>query len=1229
MGGPFTEKGSCRHLVFKCSLAKEEMCDGCSRHDRFEDRYLRKLCEEGKEQRDGVCQRLHSSGREQRATARAAQDNTCRPTKRSRSAPPLPRSTETTESPIKKKTAGKRRKKGRKTLDHVGFRNTVEAYAAGKEVKDKNGVEKGIIRALAGNNCTLNPVGRSKSTVSKMRATAGGILNSVANLAGAAGETNADEYRDLIVANAYKQKENLSAIDPNNQRQESNATSAVAKDIARKEETDKRAAVMMRCLGKYSDIVKNEMKSPAERRKFIALFAATDGMTRPAAEEAIGIKILPNEWEKARLHARWPGALKEAPRTKIFRQRVSSQYIQRIMNFMESPGNLQRYAYGSKLLNIAAGSSGSHTIEIDRVDRLKKVEQLTVEYIMDLEAEFNGVGDDTDLPNERCTCREKNSLRRCRLQVGHTEKHKYTAKSSLSMTTVRNIVKTLTGDDIKRLAGLDDIKVLKGRDNFKRMEQLVSELCDDVDKEKQLISQIKDAEIFYMNDFQNHLMEKGNQHCSCLTCGFCEDDHAADTEGGEYPIDGIKCDSKEFHMNSCEQCSSSYAIVGDELKGLHASKKAQLEARVASDFELQQHENKGAAIDSIGKDLTEYRGHLARHKSEADHDEDAINSLANDTAIVISDFKMKILSCFFRENQLKFFGKRGTSCLGFMIISNPEDAEARQNGVKEVKFVMMFTDDSLQDEVAIASAKTEIYCNHLPEGIEKVHFHSDGAGAFKSVYHLAIQPMWYIWTGIEESVKRVTPAGGGKSALDGMFGRMNTCLQSAVDQGMSYYDAKTTCEALESSGGLAATTVLYFRPQRASRLYITMETSIQSVLRSELNPDGSLTLYKHSGFGTGITIFPSDFAYSLKCKPSKAMMSKDKDLLFPRKKAILPPKDLVKKIFMYVGRKREDRLHIPAVRAFFESKHFKAFIIPNLEDFPPSCSAIEEHNNRKKDVRSIKTAPGEGANHPIQRQASRQRRGVARAQRDQKTTEEVRLAKTNAGIFLCPSRCPNFFHYCRCEYLTKAGLENHIQKEKKHDFPQGVSTGDRAVHLASKPGGLLATGSRTNRKDKGFKAFPPVTNLTKGEKDARCYGRFNRIENREIIHKTIRQIEFLDNCFYDNEPKLTPAQTVEIMQKTMDPDGSGLLFCWRKRGTYMPKTGVHKAAYEAWQGCPECGKKPCECNGDVLPENTISSYYAKLSKQLRSRGRLTAKQAETEATQEALVAELEETQQEA
>jgi hypothetical protein len=80
--------------------------------------------------------------------------------------------------------------------------------------------------------------------------------------------------------------------------------------------------------------------------------------------------------------------------------------------------------------------------------------------------------------------------------------------------------------------------------------------------------------------------------------------------------------------------------------------------------------------------------------------------LKDDEAIVTCDFKMKIISCFFRENQKKRFGKRGTTRLGFMITTNATDEESKAKGLKEVTFAMM--------------AKNVVCKEHLPEHITKV-----------------------------------------------------------------------------------------------------------------------------------------------------------------------------------------------------------------------------------------------------------------------------------------------------------------------------------------------------------------------------------------------------------------------------------------------------------------------------------------------------------------------------
>jgi hypothetical protein len=48
---------------------------------------------------------------------------------------------------------------------------------------------------------------------------------------------------------------------------------------------------------------------------------------------------------------------------------------------------------------------------------------------------------------------------------------------------------------------------------------------------------------------------------------------------------------------------------------------------------------------------------LLGHLSEDDYAKNELINLADDTAIITADYKKKILACFFRENQNKWFGK--------------------------------------------------------------------------------------------------------------------------------------------------------------------------------------------------------------------------------------------------------------------------------------------------------------------------------------------------------------------------------------------------------------------------------------------------------------------------------------------------------------------------------------------------------------------------------------------
>ena len=72
-----------------------------------------------------------------------------------------------------------------------------------------------------------------------------------------------------------------------------------------------------------------------------------------------------------------------------------------------------------------------------------------------------------------------------------------------------------------------------------------------------------------------------------------------------------------------------------------------------------------------------------------------------------------------------------------MVVSNPTDEEAKSKGMKDVSFVILMTDDTLQDKWGVITAKQYLYKNCLPKHCKTVFFVSDGAGCFKLKLHKA------------------------------------------------------------------------------------------------------------------------------------------------------------------------------------------------------------------------------------------------------------------------------------------------------------------------------------------------------------------------------------------------------------------------------------------------------------------------------------------------------------
>lgn len=101
------------------------------------------------------------------------------------------------------------------------------------------------------------------------------------------------------------------------------------------------------------------------------------------------------------------------------------------------------------------------------------------------------------------------------------------------------------------------------------------------------------------------------------------------------------------------------------------------------------------------RNTLDYRAHIAQAEDEGAFDALHYIDLDENEALCIIDYKMKILSSFFREKQSDWFSKRGFSLLGALIIigSKKEDT---QNKVLYHSFI---SDDTTQNAQSVNCAK--------------------------------------------------------------------------------------------------------------------------------------------------------------------------------------------------------------------------------------------------------------------------------------------------------------------------------------------------------------------------------------------------------------------------------------------------------------------------------------------------------------------------------------------
>ena len=684
-----------------------------------------------------------------------------------------------------------------------------------------------------------------------------------------------------------------------------------------------------------TDILDNMKEAkPKARRPMMAL--VTKHMKKKEAEALLERPISKYEWDAARMHARYPGPLVPVEPIKYTRRRFKLETLLEFLGYLDD-NQLQNHAFG----DLDYKASNGDRVQLDAVSTVSSVKTIVRDY--------HNAPSEGACSSNQCSKRCPKSNNRCCLIEGHETNCQFTAENKLSASTLERIIGGITRGQLKSLAGLDDEDTLKGRNSIERLLEIYTILSNAMDlceeETKQMRGVINHITDFHKTDFHKHLERTGERSCQCISCGL----HSSD--------EPTACTSE--HKGPCKECEDSLQVFSDmidlakkaqSIQGIPPEKKEQY-------FELQKE------IEKCRKNLIDWRSHIVRKKVESGFSRDEISSLQPDEAIVVSDFKMKILPMYFRENQRKFFGKRGTACLGFMVLTNAEG----KDGEVDVHFFFFFSNDTTADTNFVLAGKSYIYSEFLPKELPeaqriKVRFESDGAAAFNSNTAKACMPYWSKWTNgrVEEVQIRHSVNGDGKSPLDGAFGKLGANLREAVnDRCTDITNAETCLDAYQKGAGIKGATGAILEPLREDPLHVS--STIPKLLSSHRllldRERGVITGYSCSGYGEGID-FPLGKIENMWSSPPE----------MPR----------------YIITEQ-----VPTIKSSHHSVH-----------------STESHQSRVKKFKTSKRAA-----------AKKRLEEVFRTKRDE--------AKSRS-VFCCDACHPFYNDYCRRRFFSQDGLDRHM-----------------------------------------------------------------------------------------------------------------------------------------------------------------------------------------------------------
>ena len=383
--------------------------------------------------------------------------------------------------------------------------------------------------------------------------------------------------------------------------------------------------------------------------------------------------------------------------------------------------------------------------------------------------------------DERCKHLCGQSGRRCLRPHKHGGRCAYQLRGELSVKQGRELMKHFSPKELKSIAGMDVVSVRDGQRNFaKLIGSLIPKLYamfrkypdanynptneEDVDRvnmdEMANKDTVKGAETYFKSPYAQDLSREHHDCAAfCLPYLLAHGDVEAHPSAPDVPPNEQFCSQAHpadlpAPFTDMKGLFAQLTSMGEEIKQriqhCHARDEESEEARARrSRVDVQEVEELVHAIKTAQRSFRNFVGHLARKVNEdmARSEQYAkLGELSSDDgeftgrAIIVADWKMKLLFLAFREAQDEFYAKRGVSFYGCLVLSPISDAV----DVNTLKAGRMYDGDIMMEYYYFLSddKKQGEEIMHTNMKLEQAHHRTPQMGTPPAVHNKRYFGIW-------------------------------------------------------------------------------------------------------------------------------------------------------------------------------------------------------------------------------------------------------------------------------------------------------------------------------------------------------------------------------------------------------------------------------------------------------------------------------------------------------